>query len=174
MLQIICVTQWLNDSSNIKQQMKLINIAVEVTSMNGLEETAARRSAGVSCPSITVMLTLFLPAAFPTQAFKPSPHVCSNLVSPARPHLPCQDPLLPQQLAPALLEPQIHSENQITFIFCIGRKYKRFFWHDGEPIQPYKFIWISLSHSWWLTHSLTHSLTPQAGLLGVPNTYCPK
>ena len=63
------------------------------------------------------MLTLFVSDVL--QAFKPWAHVCSNLLSPGRPHLPCQDPPLPQQLGPDLLGPQMHAVKQITFRYVL-------------------------------------------------------
>ena len=51
------------------------------------------------------------------QAFTPSLHVCSNLVSPTRPHFPSQDPGLAQQVTtPLLLRPHLgHPEKQGHF-----------------------------------------------------------
>ena len=62
-----------------------------------------------------------------TQARMPSLHVCSNLASPGRPHLPRQDPPLPQQVScPLLSYPHVpHPEQQIVVecdkIFEVGR-----------------------------------------------------
>ena len=95
--------------------------------INTLAETALcwdiSGGVGSSCSSIAVMLTLFPAAPFPAQARNPSPHVWSNLLSPGRPHLPCQDPPLPQQLGPELLEPQVHPGKKITLHFlCVNNK----------------------------------------------------
>ena len=47
-------------------------------------------------------------ASIPEQAFSPSLRVCSNLVSPLRPHFPSQDPPLPQHVGtPLLLRPHL-------------------------------------------------------------------
>ena len=128
------VTQFdVNISSSIKQQMKPINMLVGVTSIIALAETTpVWVSSGGVWPSSSLMLActifaFFLSAAFSAQTFKPSPHVWSKLVSPGRPHLSSQDPPLPQQLGPALLVPQIHSENQITFrvLKCLENKFNR-------------------------------------------------
>ena len=63
------------------------------------------------------ILIFLIAAVFVVQAFNPSPHVWTNLMSPGRPHLPCQDPPLPQQVGPDLLGTHLtQSGNQIVFI----------------------------------------------------------
>ena len=57
-----------------------------------------------------------LPSVF-AQTLKPSSQVCSNFVSPGRPHLPRHDPPLPQQVAPALLGTHFaHSESVMGIV----------------------------------------------------------
>ena len=58
------------------------------------------------------------------QASNPSFHVCSNFAFPGVPHLPCQDPPLPQQLSCPLLPipHSAHPEQQIVFTLIKSNK----------------------------------------------------
>ena len=55
------------------------------------------------------------------QALSPSPHVCSYLASPGRPHFPAQDPPLAQQVTTrVLVRPHLgHPGERRTF--CVAR-----------------------------------------------------
>ena len=58
--------------------------------------------------------------AIAEQAFSPSSHVCSNLVSPGCPHFPRQEPPLPQQVSPPLApRPHLGHAEDRKIIFSI-------------------------------------------------------
>ena len=60
------------------------------------------------------------------QALTPSPHEYAYLGSPGAPHLPCQAPLLPQQLSPPFLGAHLgHSEKNGMHMCVRVRVYMR-------------------------------------------------
>ena len=85
---------------------------------------------------LLVLIFLFpFTALFIAQAFKPSAHVWSNLLSPERPHLPCQEPPLTQQVCPAGLGIHtLHSEKQA----------KETHFHVGDDLKTKYKCWLSV------------------------------